>query len=239
MPDVTSSTGPLSLSGPVTNQSRPKLLPPARLQLQGLGGVLLLSPSPLSESGCTSSSCFCSVPELPGLPMDRGAMLTAALLCCWSCSVFVVTAIRRTDLFPYGISQGDLILPEGDDETSRALTLPRPLYFFDSSFSQLYVATNGIISSQDLPMEKQYVDDGLPTDFPVVAPFLADIDTSGGRGHIYYRVTETPSVLNRFTKEVHRGFPDAKFTPTHAVVATWENVAAYEEQARATGASNK
>ncbi|XP_047211324.1 nidogen-2 isoform X2 [Girardinichthys multiradiatus] len=171
--------------------------------------------------------------------MDRGAMLTAALLCCWSCSVFVVSAIRRTDLFPYGISQGDLILPEGDDETSRALTLPRPLYFFDSSFSQLYVATNGIISSQDLPMEKQYVDDGLPTDFPVVAPFLADIDTSGGRGHIYYRVTETPSVLNRFTKEVHRGFPDAKFTPTHAVVATWENVAAYEEQARATGASNK
>ncbi|XP_035984369.1 nidogen-2 isoform X6 [Fundulus heteroclitus] len=171
--------------------------------------------------------------------MDRGAMLTAALLCCWSLSLCVVTAIRRTDLFPYGALTGDLILPEGDDETSRALTLPRPFYFFDSPFSQLYVATNGIISAQDLPMEKQYVDDGLPTDFPVVAPFLADIDTSGGRGSIYYRVTETPSVLNRLAKEVHRGFPDAQFTPTHAVVATWENVAAYEEQARATGALNK
>lgn len=46
-------------------------------------------------------------------------------------------------------------------------------------------------------MEKQYVDDGFPTDFPVFAPFLADIDTSGGRGQIYYRVTEMPSVLNR------------------------------------------
>lgn len=46
-------------------------------------------------------------------------------------------------------------------------------------------------------METQYVDDGFPTDFPVVAPFLADIDTSGGRGQIYYRVTETPGVLNR------------------------------------------
>ncbi|XP_027866981.1 nidogen-2 isoform X5 [Xiphophorus couchianus] len=171
--------------------------------------------------------------------MDRGAMLTAALLCCWSCTVCVVTAIRRTDLFPFGDLNGDLILPEGDDETSRALTLPRPFYFFDSPFSQLYVATNGIVSAQDLPMEKQYVDDGLPTDFPVVAPFLADIDTSGGRGNIYYRLTETPSVLNRFAQEVHRGFPDAKFTPTHAVVATWENVAAYEEQARATGATNK
>lgn len=115
-------------------------------------------------------------------------------------------------------------------------------------------------------MEKQYVDDSFPTDFPVVAPFLADIDTSRGRGQIYYRVTETPSVLNRVAQvcpffrsslvlllstalihsvphvliqEVHRGFPDAKFTPTHAVVATWENVAAYDDQARTTGPSDK
>uniref|UniRef100_A0A669C1B0 Nidogen 2 n=1 Tax=Oreochromis niloticus TaxID=8128 RepID=A0A669C1B0_ORENI len=88
-------------------------------------------------------------------------------------------------------------------------------------------------------MEKQYVDDGFPTDFPAVAPFLADIDTSGGRGQIYYRVTETPSVLNRVAQEVQRGFPDAKFTPTHAVVATWENVPAYEEQTRPPSPPNK
>ncbi|TMS11601.1 Nidogen-2 [Larimichthys crocea] len=92
-------------------------------------------------------------------------------------------------MFPYGTLSGDLILAEGDDETSRVLSLPKPLYFYASHFTQLYVATNGIISAQDLPMEKQYVDDGFPTDFPVVAPFLADIDTSGGRGQIYYRVT--------------------------------------------------
>lgn len=55
-------------------------------------------------------------------------------------------------------------------------------------------------------MEKQYVDDGLPTDFPVIAPFLADIDTSGGRGQIYYRVTETPSVLNRVAQVCHSSF---------------------------------
>ncbi|XP_008281346.1 nidogen-2 isoform X6 [Stegastes partitus] len=170
--------------------------------------------------------------------MHRGPMLAACVLC-WSCTVSVVTAIQRAEMFPYGSLSGDFILAEGDDETSRVLSLPKPLYFYDSLFSQLYVATNGIISAQDLPMEKQYVDDGFPTDFPVVAPFLADIDTSGGRGQIYYRVTETPSVLNRVAQEVHRGFPDAKFTPTHAVVATWENVAAYEEQTRTTGSSNK
>ncbi|XP_027147434.1 nidogen-2 isoform X8 [Larimichthys crocea] len=170
--------------------------------------------------------------------MQRGEMLAACLLC-WSCSLCVVTAIRRADMFPYGTLSGDLILAEGDDETSRVLSLPKPLYFYASHFTQLYVATNGIISAQDLPMEKQYVDDGFPTDFPVVAPFLADIDTSGGRGQIYYRVTETPSVLNRVAQEVHRGFPDAKFTPTYAVVATWEHVAPYEEQSRTTGPSNK
>ncbi|TKS66271.1 Nidogen-2 [Collichthys lucidus] len=224
--------------------------------------------------------------------MQRGEMLAACLLC-WSCSVCVVTAIQRADMFPYGTLSGDLILAEGDDETSRVLSLPKPLYFYASHFTQLYtssecvskeelgkgtairegapevlkevsvvyeenhgvhyvvskgprgvsssvqVATNGIISAQDLPMEKQYVDDGFPTDFPVVAPFLADIDTSGGRGQIYYRVTETPSVLNRVAQEVHRGFPDAKFTPTYAVVATWEHVAPYEEQSRTTGPSNK
>ncbi|XP_029942368.1 nidogen-2 [Salarias fasciatus] len=170
--------------------------------------------------------------------MERGTVLAVCLLC-WCCGLRPVAAIQRADLFPYGNLSGDLILAEGDDETSRVLSLPRPLYFYDSLFSQLYVATNGIISAQDLPMEKQYVDDGFPTDFPVVAPFLADIDTSGGRGQIYYRVTETPSVLNRVAQEVHRGFPDAKFTPTHAVVATWENVASYEEPTRTSSLSNK
>uniref|UniRef100_A0A8C7YSU2 Nidogen 2a (osteonidogen) n=1 Tax=Oryzias sinensis TaxID=183150 RepID=A0A8C7YSU2_9TELE len=167
--------------------------------------------------------------------MDRGSLLTVSLLC-WSCGA--VTAIRRADLFPFGTSSGDSLLAEGDDETSKVLVLPKPFYFYNSQFSLLYVATNGIVSAQDLPMEKQYVDDGFPTDFPVVAPFLADIDTSGGRGQIYYRVTETPSVLNRLTW-VSRGFPDAKFTPTHAVVATWENVAAYEEPSRSSGSSNR
>uniref|UniRef100_A0A8C5BTL1 Nidogen 2 n=1 Tax=Gadus morhua TaxID=8049 RepID=A0A8C5BTL1_GADMO len=170
--------------------------------------------------------------------MAEGTTVCLFLLSLW-CSASVTTAVQRSDIFPYGTPSGDLTLAEGDDETSKVLTLPRPLYFYNTQFSELYVATNGIISAQDLPMEKQYVDDGFPTDFPVVAPFLADLDTSGGRGQIYYRLTETPSVLNRVSQEVHRGFPDARFTPTHAVVATWENVGAYEEQSRQAGPPNQ
>ncbi|XP_037552667.1 nidogen-2 [Nematolebias whitei] len=214
---------------------RPPGFPPRRAAGGSVGGdgtALLLSAAPPARVRPLLSGSQ----SLLGADMDGGAMLAAAVLC-WSCGV--VGAVHRSDLFPFGTPSGDVVLPEGDDETSKVLNLPKPLYFYDSAVSQLYVATNGIISAQDLPMEKQYVDDGFPTDFPVVAPFLADIDTSGGRGQIYYRVTETPSVLNRVAQEVHRGFPDAKFTPTHAVVATWENVAAYEDQAQKTGVSNK
>eukprot|EP00064_Thunnus_orientalis_P009444 superscaffoldBa00001200_g9468 len=131
--------------------------------------------------------------------MERGEILAVYLLC-WCCSVCVVTAIQRADMFPYGNLSGDASLEVGDDVTSPVLSLPKPLYFYNDPVSQLYVATNGIISTQELLMEKQYVDDGFPTDFPVVAPFLADIDTSdekGQRGQIYYRVTEIPSVLNK------------------------------------------
>ncbi|XP_055720138.1 nidogen-2 [Salvelinus fontinalis] len=168
--------------------------------------------------------------------MAMGKVTIFLLQLTWT--VHLVTAIQRKDIFPYGTLSGDFTLQEGDDETSKVLALKRPLYFYGSQFNELYVATNGIISAQDLPMEKQYVDDGFPTDFPVIAPFLADIDTSKGKGAIYYRVTESPALLNRVAQEVHRGFPGGQFTPTHAVIATWENVAAYEEVTRATGPSN-
>ncbi|XP_056123219.1 nidogen-2 isoform X2 [Rhinichthys klamathensis goyatoka] len=154
-------------------------------------------------------------------------------------TVHHVTAIHRHDIYPYGMFYGDVTLQEGDDETSEVITLTKPMYFYEASFTILYVATNGIISTQDLPMEKQYVDDGFPTDFPVIAPFLADIDTSKGKGSIFYRQTESPTVLKRAEADVRRGFPDATFTPTHAFVATWENVSAYEELTRSSGPSNR
>ncbi|KAK9959572.1 hypothetical protein ABG768_009688 [Culter alburnus] len=154
-------------------------------------------------------------------------------------TVHRVSAIQRHDIYPYGMLYGDVALQEGDDETSEVITLTKPMYFYEASFTNLYVATNGIISTQDLPMEKQYVDDGFPTDFPVIAPFLADIDTSKGKGFIFYRQTESPTVLKRAEADVKRGFPDATFTPTHAFIATWENVSAYEEVTRSSSPSNR
>ncbi|XP_037688644.1 nidogen-2 isoform X2 [Choloepus didactylus] len=142
--------------------------------------------------------------------------------------------LRPGDLFPYGESWGDQLLQEGDDESSAAVKLAIPLRFYEAQFSDLYVGTNGIISTQDFPRETQYVDDDFPTDFPAIAPFLADIDTSQGRGRVLYREDTSPAVLGLASRYVRAGFPHsaARFAPSHVFLVTWEQVGAYEEVAR-------
>ncbi|XP_066464113.1 nidogen-2 [Eleutherodactylus coqui] len=161
------------------------------------------------------------------------------LLLPWHCLLLCTAAISRQELFPYGEHRGDLLLPEGDDETSEVLQLAQPILFYEAEFKKLYVGTNGIISPQDFPRETQYVDDGFPTDFPVIAPFLSDIDTSNGRGKIYYRQDNSPEILSTAARQIERGFPEAAFFPINVVLVTWENVGPYEEVTRHSEPSNK
>lgn len=151
----------------------------------------------------------------------------------------LAAAISRQELFPYGEHRGDLLLPDGDDETSVVLPLAQPMLFYEAELKELYVGTNGIISPQDFPRETQYVDDGFPTDFPVIAPFLSDIDTSNGRGKIYYRQDNSPEILSTAARQIERGFPEAAFSPINVVLVTWENVGPYEEVSRNSESSNK
>lgn len=121
----------------------------------------------------------------------------------------------------------------GGGGTSAVPEHPAPL--------SLQVGTNGVISTQDFPRETQYVDDDFPTDFPVVAPFLADLDTSGDRGNIYYRQDNSPDVLDQAAGYIQAGFPRTagSFVPTNAFVATWEDVGAYQELSQDTEPSKK
>lgn len=52
-----------------------------------------------------------------------------------------VGALRPDELFPYGESWGDQLLPEGDVESSAAVKLAIPLRFYDAQFSSLYVSS--------------------------------------------------------------------------------------------------
>lgn len=121
----------------------------------------------------------------------------------------------------------------GGGDTSSAPEHPAPL--------SLQVGTNGVISTQDFPRETQYVDDDFPTDFPVIAPFLADLDTSGDRGNIYYRQDDSPDVLDQAVGYIQAGFPRTagSFVPTNAFIATWEDVGAYQELSQDTKPSKK
>nr|XP_033808788.1 nidogen-2 [Geotrypetes seraphini] len=166
----------------------------------------------------------------------RQRPVSAAVLLPWLLGL--AAALSRQELLPYGEHRGDLLLQEGDDETS-AVKLRQPLYFYEARFSDLYVGTNGIISTQDFPRETQYVDDGFPTDFPVIAPFLSDIDTRNGKGKIYYRQDNSDDVLARAAIEIKRGFPQTSFHPTNVFLVTWDNVGAYEEVTRLSGPSNR
>ncbi|XP_018413880.1 PREDICTED: nidogen-2 [Nanorana parkeri] len=158
----------------------------------------------------------------------------------WHCLLIGFSAaISRQELFPYGEHRGDLTLPDGDDETSEVVKLAQPMFFYEAEFKELYVGTNGIISTQDFPRETQYVDDGFPTDFPVIAPFLSDIDTSNGKGKIYYRQDNSPEIVSTVARQIERGFPQAAFSPTNVLLVTWDNVGPYEEVTRHSEPSNK
>ncbi|XP_074852310.1 nidogen-2 [Carettochelys insculpta] len=185
-------------------------------------------PARLGGAGSGSGAGIAAAREgtraAPSMPAGGLAALRLLLVLGWA------AALPRRELLPYGAPRGDRLLPDGDDESSAAVPLGRPLRFYEARFGQLYVGTNGLISTQDFPRETQYVDDDFPTDFPAIAPFLSDIDTSRGRGKIYYREEESPEVLAQAARLVHAGFPGAAaFAPTRAFIATWENVGAYEE----------
>uniref|UniRef100_A0A3B4DAV6 Nidogen 2b (osteonidogen) n=1 Tax=Pygocentrus nattereri TaxID=42514 RepID=A0A3B4DAV6_PYGNA len=98
------------------------------------------------------------------------------------------------NFFPFGPSEGDAVLQRGDDEVSRPLKLRRPLQFYDMQFNIVYVATNGLLSSQPPPKEDQYLKSGFPLDFPAIAPFLVDVDTSVGNGRLNGQLSGRVSV---------------------------------------------
>lgn len=89
------------------------------------------------------------------------------------------------------------------------------------------VTTNGLIAMSEPPAEETHP--GLfPPTFGAVAPFLADLDTTGGLGKIYYREDLSPSVTQLAGEYVQRGFPEISFQPRSVVIVTWDSVAPYQ-----------
>uniref|UniRef100_A0A8C9AKG7 Nidogen 1 n=1 Tax=Prolemur simus TaxID=1328070 RepID=A0A8C9AKG7_PROSS len=136
--------------------------------------------------------------------------------------------LSRQGLFPFGPGHGDLELEAGDDRVSPALELSWALRFYDQSdINSVYVTTNGIIAVSEPPAEESHP--GLfPPTFGVIAPFLADLDTTDGLGKVYYREDVSPAVTRLAAECVQRGFPEVSFQPRSVVIVTWESMAPYQ-----------
>uniref|UniRef100_A0A8C0R8T6 Nidogen 1 n=1 Tax=Canis lupus dingo TaxID=286419 RepID=A0A8C0R8T6_CANLU len=112
----------------------------------------------------------------------------------------------------------------GSSEFLRKNSFPT---LFLTMLSLVQVTTNGIIAMSEPPAKESYPGVFPPT-FGVVAPFLADLDTTDGLGKVYYREDLSPSVTQLAAECVQRGFPEVSFQPSSVVVVTWESVAPYQ-----------
>lgn len=57
---------------------------------------------------------------------------------------------------------------------------------------------------------------------------MADLDTTGGHGNVYYREDSSSDVLQLASDYIKRGFPETTFDPSSVVIVTWKLVAPYQ-----------
>ena len=89
----------------------------------------------------------------------------------------------------------------------------------------LQVATNGLLSLNET------VDSFTPVPFPTgevrIAPFWADVDTSGGLGNVFFRLTINQTSCNQAAQIINDAF-SSSFMPQYLAVVTWFEVGYYD-----------
>ncbi|XP_071206983.1 nidogen-1-like isoform X2 [Salvelinus alpinus] len=149
-----------------------------------------------------------------------------------------VNSLSKRDMFQYGEQAGDQLLDQGTDQT-QALILNQSMFFFDAAYDTVYINTNGFLAVEEPKVESEYLGK-MPASFGMIAAFLGDLDNSDGVGKVYYRQDSRPSVLLRTTDHISQAFPqDDEIKPTHALIITWENVAAHGSPGRGDGLDRK
>ncbi|XP_064804130.1 nidogen-1-like [Oncorhynchus masou masou] len=151
---------------------------------------------------------------------------------------FAVNGLSKRDMFDYGEQAGDQLLEQGTDQTQK-LILNQSMFFFDGTYDTVYINTNGFLSVEEPQVESEYLGK-MPASFRMIAVFLGDLDNSDGVGKVYYRQDSRPSMLLRTTDHINQAFPqDDEIKPTHALIITWENVAAHGVPGRGDGLDRK
>ena len=87
-----------------------------------------------------------------------------------------------------------------------------------SSYSPLLLPLNGTDSTEQ-----------------IIAPYWADVDTSG-TGQIFYRQSTDPHLIARATSEIQAAFPASEnVTIESLVIVTWDKVGYYDSNTDKVG----
>jgi hypothetical protein len=126
-----------------------------------------------------------------GLALRGAAGITFALMALGVASTRVAAASTPASAITDSSGCHAHTLPANDDESTGLLPLSFTVNFFGKLYDHLYVNNNGNVSFGAAVSE--YTPDGLsaPGHFPTLAPFWADVDTSGpGSGLVTYGTTQ-------------------------------------------------
>ncbi|KAL5464049.1 hypothetical protein EMCRGX_G033006 [Ephydatia muelleri] len=134
------------------------------------------------------------------------------------------TTIPLSSFYSYGYAANDTLLPQTDDGSSPAITLPTPFLFYGINYSTIYVNNNG-----DLSFGLAWTGIG-PTPFPittypVVAIYQADVDTRG-TGSVWYRTTRNATLLAKAANDIH-SLTGTSVSLQWLFIATWDHVGYY------------
>ena len=69
----------------------------------------------------------------------------------------------------------------------------------------------------------------IRADSKMIAPYWADVDTSG-IGNVTYRMTTDAELLQRADDHIRRAFPTKTFSSNYLFIATWDHVGFYLSQ---------
>ncbi|MCX7650340.1 MAG: PKD domain-containing protein [Flavobacteriales bacterium] len=136
-------------------------------------------------------------------------------------------------------------MPSCDDCSSSLINLPFQFCLYGQLYNQVYINNNGNVSFGS--PYGTYSSTGFPVNgFPMLAPFWADVDTRGGLGTVYYKITPTALYVNWVNTGYYSMQGDKRNTfmlvmtdGTDPVLSNGNNVGfAYQDMQWTTGAAS-
>lgn len=138
--------------------------------------------------------------------------------------IFQTAGLPLSELYPFGQQNGNTSVQKIDDGSSSKVEININFPFFNSSFSSLYVNSNGGISFNTPFRAYTPAPFPLSSNIAMVTPYWCDIDIRNG-DDIWYYQTIDKQLIQTASRDVRKMFPSlTDFDANWLFVATWDNV---------------